>query len=322
VESIAIAMDESRSPRFFRWIASLIFSIITLGSLVEVLKDEDYQPDSIAAERWAVGSAATKFIITVLVVCFHLNPITSILIIGTKIEGAITLVITILWIITVAIVTDSSHGIAVDEYGAVQNGNLFYFSWAGFVTAVTLLVSYLQHVFGLDVAGEIRARSARLLPWSALLASSIVVMGSSANYYDAGCGGDGQDEAQSRKCNRAVFGMVLGALTTLGSVGVVGLKIATSKAPFLLEAGGSLGSVVLHGFGVVFITSQQGPGAPLGNLYYFTWASFLVSFLLFTSCFEDYNAAATADAANTTTNASEENVDSAPNHVIQEHLEH
>lgn len=75
-----------------------------------------------------------------------------------------------------------------------------------------------------------------------------------------------------------------------------------------------------HSFNIL---SQQ-QGAPLGNLYYFTWASFLVSFLLFTSCFEDYNAAATADAANTTTttNASEENVDSAPNHVIQEHLEH
>ena len=45
-------------------------------------------------------------------------------------------------------------------------------------------------------------------------------------------------------------------------------------------------------------------------------------FLLFTSCFEDYNAAATADAANTNASASEENVDNAPNHVIQEHLEH
>ena len=251
-------MDESRSPRFFRWISSLIFSIITLGSLVRVLKDKDYQPDSIAAERWAVGSAATKFIITVLVVCFHLNPITSMLIIGTKIEGAITLLLTVLWAIKVAIGTYSSHGIAVDGYVAVENGNLYYFSWAGFVTSVTLLVSYLQHVFGLDVAGEMRTRSARLLVWSALLASSIVVMGSSANYYDTGCGGDGDGE-QLGKCNRAVFGIVLGALTTLGSVGVVGLKIATSKAPFLFEAGGSLGSVVLYGFGVAFITSQQGP---------------------------------------------------------------
>lgn len=143
----------------------------------------------------------------------------------------------------------------MDEFGAVENGNLYYFSWAGFVTSVTLLVSYLQHVFGLDVAAEMRTRSARLVTWSALLASSLVVMGSSANYYDTGCGGD--DEVG--KCRRAVFGIVLGALTTLGSVGVVALKIATSKAPFLLEAAGSFVIVVLYGFGVVTLTSQQGP---------------------------------------------------------------
>jgi hypothetical protein len=49
-----------------------------------------------------------------------------------------------------------------------------------------------------------------------------------------------------------------------------------------------------------------------------------VSFLLLTSCFEDYNAAATADAVNTNTdtNTSEEHANNAaPNHVIQEDLE-
>jgi hypothetical protein len=35
-------------------------------------------------------------------------------------------------------------------------------------------------------------------------------------------------------------------------------------------------------------------GAALGNLYYCTWASFLESFLLLTSCFEDYSTAASA----------------------------
>ena len=30
-------MNDARSPRFFRWVVSLIFSIITLGSLVQVV---------------------------------------------------------------------------------------------------------------------------------------------------------------------------------------------------------------------------------------------------------------------------------------------
>ena len=163
---------------------------------------------------------------------------------------------------TVAVVTDSRHGIAVDEYGAVENGNLYYFSWAGFVTSVTLLVSYLQHVFGVDVAAEIRTRSVRLVTWSAVLATSLVVMGSSANFYDTSCGGNGggdDDGALEGKCKRAVFGITLGALTTLASVGVVGLKIATSKVSFLVEAAGSFFMVILYGFGVVILTSQNGP---------------------------------------------------------------
>lgn len=53
-----------------------------------------------------------------------------------------------------------------------------------------------------------------------------------------------------------MFGIVLGALATLTSVGIVGLKIATSKAPFLIESVLSFLLVVSYAFGVAFITSQ------------------------------------------------------------------
>ena len=76
-------------------------------------------------------------------------------------------------------------------------------------------------------------------------------MGSSANFYDSTCG-IGNDE----KCSRAVYGIVYGALATLSAVAIVGLKIATSKAPFLAEFLTSFILVVLCGFGVAFITSQ------------------------------------------------------------------
>lgn len=122
---------------------------------------------------------------------------------------------------------------------------------AGFVCSILLLTSYLQDAFGINVAGELRNRSPRLSLWSALLAVSIVVMGSSANYYDANCG-----LGQDAKCSRAVYGIVYGALATIGAVGIVGLKIATSRAPFLVETLVAFTLVVMCGFGVAFITSQ------------------------------------------------------------------
>jgi hypothetical protein len=58
-----------------------------------------------------------------------MHPITSILIVGTKIEGILCCILSIFWVATVSVVTDSRHGLAVDESGAVSNGNLYYFSW-------------------------------------------------------------------------------------------------------------------------------------------------------------------------------------------------
>lgn len=312
-------MSETRSPRFAHWVAFLVFSTITLGSMVEVIKDKDYEPDSVSAERWSLACAAITFCITTIIVLMHLNAVSSLLIVETRIEGGLTVILSIFWIATVAVVTDSRHGIAVDEYGAVSNGNLYYFSWAGFVCSITLLVSYLRHVFGVDVAGSIRSRSVRLTTWSALLATSLVVMGSAANFFDTSCGGN-MDDNEKGRCSRAVFGIVLGALATLGSVWIVGLKIATSKAPFLVEVAMALLLLILYGFGVISITGQKGPGAPLGNLYYFTWASFLASFMLLASCFEDYNAAASTSTTSNNGNTSDNtnNGNSAPSHVISD----
>ena len=43
--------------------------------------------------------------------------------------------------------------------------------------------------------------------------------------------------------------------------------------------------------GIGYITSELGPGAPIGNIYHFSWFSFLLTFLLGSSCYEDYQAA-------------------------------
>lgn len=61
--------------------------------------------------------------------------------------------------------------------------------------------------------------------------------------------------------------------------------------------------MVCGGFEVAFVTSHQGPGAPLGNLYYFSWIAFLSTFMLFASCLEDYNAAKAMNTGNEPTDS-------------------
>merc|ERR1712194_103146 len=111
--------------------------------------------------------------------------------------------------------------------------------------------------------------------------------GSSSTIFDSIC----DMKAYSTFCSRTVFGIVLGAASTFMSLYVVGMKIATHKAPFWVEAVFSVVLFVLYIFGVSFLTSSYGPGAPLGNLYYFTWISFFLSFMLVANCYEDYKTA-------------------------------
>lgn len=219
----------------------------------------------------------------------QLHPISSSLIVGTKVEGLIILVLTGFWAATVSIVSDASNGLAVGSGSdgvTVTNGNLYYFSWAGFVSAVMLIVSYLRDIFGLDVADELRSRSARLPQWAALLAAQLVVMGASANVFDQKCAGT-QLESDTY-CARTTYGIALGCIGTAFALVIVGMKITTSVASFVIETLVSVLLTIMNGFGVALLTSAQGPGKGLGNLYYFSWISLLVSFMLIASCFETY----------------------------------
>jgi hypothetical protein len=72
------------------------------------------------------------------------------------------------------------------------------------------------------------------------------------------------------------------------------MKIATSNAPFMAEAGLSFMLAILNGFGVAYLTSAKGPGSGLGNLYYFSWGSLLACVMLCVSVVEQYQSAKAA----------------------------
>jgi hypothetical protein len=238
--------------------------------------------------KWAVTCSAITFAVTGLVVLVHLSPMFSTYIVNTKLEGAICLILAVFWAATVSVVSNASSGLAVDaeKDNTIVNGNLYYFSWAGFVTSVMLCVAYLRSVFGVDIAGEIKNRAARLTLWSGLLACQLVVMGSSANVFDKDCASQmGEDTF----CRRTKYGIALGTIGTILSLAVVGMKMITAIAPFVVEGCLALLLCIMNGFGVAFITSANGPGSPIGNLYYFTWLSFLCSFMLVANCYDDYS---------------------------------
>lgn len=249
---------------------------------------QEDQPTSDA--QWAVACTSISFALTGLVVLLHLHPVTTYMISGTKVEGVISIILVGFNSAIVSIVSDASNNLAVRRTSnecntTVLNGNLFYFSWGAFVTSILLLVAFLRSVFGMDVVGNVKNRAARLEVWSAFFACSLIVMGSSANIFQIDCLSQDGLEIYCRRCK---FGISLGVISAFFSLCIVGLKIMTATSAFVIEGLLSLVLTILNLFGVVYLTSAQGPGSAIGNLYYFSWLAFLCAALLVANCYNEY----------------------------------
>lgn len=282
-------VPRGNSPRFIIWLTFFAFATIVMGSATSVKKKEE---EFTANARWAVFCSSFSFAVTGVITAMHLHPVSSSFVVGTKLEGALTIVLAAFWAATVSVVANASTGLAVDsdKENTIVNGNLYYFSWAGFITSIVLMVSYLRHVFGLDVYGEVKNRAARLTLWAGFLACQMIVMGSCANILDKNCNAYREYgyDTNGSYCRRTRFGISVGAIGTTVALGVVAMKMLTQISPTVVEGSLSLFLAVMNGFGVAYLTSPSGPGSAIGNLYYFSWLSFLSSFMLMADVWQDY----------------------------------
>lgn len=289
-ENVVLPSPERlNNPRVSLWLAFFICSMVTLGSSIE------------AGSDWAVACSTITFMVTTTVVMLHGWAKTSVLIVGSKLEGFVVIFLCLFWTIQVAVVSDPSNDSAVDYRGGVAFGNLYYFSWGGLGVAVMLLASYLRSYFYIDFVTEYGARAPRLMMWTSLLCTTVLVMGSSAQVYDRNCTpteGGLQPQPQPPTsptsplvyCERSLLGLALGAVGAILSIFVVGTKLAVGQRTAYLTEECVAGFVVClsYAFGVVYITSEKGPGAPLGNLYYSTWASFFAAFTICLHCTNEW----------------------------------
>ena len=194
-----------------------------------------------------------------------------------------------------AVNTDAGLELGPGEAGTatVQDANLYYFSWAGFVTSIVLLVSFLRDAFGVDVVGAVRGGAARLQWWAALLAASIVVLGSSAQVLKGDCNGDSQGAFDDKYCRRtkwAVSASTIGMLLCVFVIFTKVFKYTSSEAStsFMVELASSFLLAITNIFVVFYTTSADGPGRQVGNLYYFSWAMSLISVFLASQCYSEY----------------------------------
>lgn len=165
--------------------------------------------------------------------------------------------------------------------GEVFNINLYLFSWAAVICSFQLLSA----CYGLHSTDDISPKLLRRFFWFLILKVSLVILASADHVWssmDEICGND-----TNTFCARTSFALKIGKAGLIVSLsGLIANSLTWSKAKkvemTLCFAALSLGSI-----GVVFITSTNGPGETIGNLFFFSWLNFGVSAALLKSSIED-----------------------------------
>jgi len=269
------------------WVSHLICSIILIASIYAKTNIEDDDERELDQAFGEVIPMLSIFL-SIIMIASHCHPSLRSIIGTTQIEGTITILTLVFSIILVAIVTGSGHGLAIDEDGSIAYGNQYYFSWIALGNSMVLSDQFVLKAWGVRIStSPLWTSTARSLKfWVGILFTSIVVMGSASEYYGRSCHGD---DYQETLCGRCTFGIASGIIGGMFAGGILIMKVVRGVTfPFLVELWIAAALLIVYGLEVALVTDNQGPGAPLGNLYYFSWASFLLVIAILNACHEDY----------------------------------
>ena len=235
--------------------------------------------------------------------------------VGSKAELTIILLSNCLSLVSVIECTAPANGLAINTDGGIGFGNLYYSTWITFAISLWLLASYVRTERGIDALVELSNKGRRFRAWVGVVASSVIVMGSAASCYDARCllqlqyyvndGGMNNNEESyghgsersTMYCRRAAFGVAAGIIGCAIGISIAAIRSSYifgnegSKIVFIIECISGFVLLVMYSFAVAYLTGEEGPGGPLGNLYYSTWITFAMVLSITASCLEEIRAA-------------------------------
>jgi hypothetical protein len=172
-------------------------------------------------------------------------------------------------------------------YTQVVDANLYFASWGTFACVLWICGSLAKLLYGFDIASRaapiVKSRQGK---WYALVAGSIIVMGASIRIFLAfECSLDAMQKAPT--CRQTKFAISAGVIGTLASAM---FTIFQNSYTIMREHewAGSIVMLITWTFGLVYITFGEGPGHSIGNLYFATWGSFVLSVLIFAECCQEF----------------------------------
>jgi len=237
---------------------------------------------------YIIACCGLTLIFSFFMVVSYFNDVLSRTIIGTKLESFLSSFLLGLWCACVAIIQDSRNQLAtwngLYKGNTIRNANLYFSSWASFLVTGYLVASILQHTNVFDISQTVAGTPPKLMKWYIILIASIVVLITSADLKSGACSDDCLDNDntncyQPRTCRSNNYAISIGAI--IGTLSLVATALShLNRLELRIELMLSVIALIFYAFGTGFITSEDGPGSLLGNLYFSTWAGFISSFML------------------------------------------
>lgn len=263
----------SETPgRHTQWFLTAACSTIAIVAMTKNYHDGIANQDR--ATKWVVSGISVALVFSVVGVFGSLFLKEKFY--GTPLEGGVAVITFGFWAAVIPGVMEPSHAFALSRSGII-NANLYFFSWGGLIMSFHVLMSYAREKYG--TSAKILHESPSI--WGALCLTSFITMISAARLFQAvGCSNSRFNQSY---CSRSAWGVSLGLISGLLSATWMSCQtIMSENVSELLEPILSIITFVLWIFGIGYLTfgGAKAPGAPIGNLYFFTWGSFIISVYL------------------------------------------
>lgn len=145
--------------------------------------------------------------------------------------------------------------------GHIANGNLFFSSWGALIVSLILFTSHCETFFE-------RKDDKHLYHWVGFTVSGLVVMCRTGKFWANWCDGS----TDTKQCSRTLFGLILGLLSFAVGMALIAVNLELALAQLI-----SVLFLVAWCFAAAYLTYDEGPGVPVGTLYFGVWFALLFS---------------------------------------------
>lgn len=275
-----------RPSRLRKYFFLAIFSLACFAAAWDAAYNQEEECTSL--QKYIILAPTLVAGFSIILFCLCLNPKSYEVASHICCGGIMSVVCFALWLVDLLLLMHSEDSWAVNGIGEMKLANLYYFSWASIITAGLQMFSYWKPL----LLGSKSGKDPMFIVWAGIVKTCMVILGAALHvWYKIGdtCAAVGRDEADITYCSRTIFAFAVGAIGVLSGWLVMATRILgclSSETRNIAETCLSSFLVVLFAVAVALITSIGGPGQTVGDLYYATWLSFVVSIGILVSCLD------------------------------------